>query len=230
MFSFSAFRRSLALAAALPLALSLTGCATSRSELQISAPATTPAVSVQSGKTVYIRSVKDARVFEESPSNPSTPSLGFDSLKSPDASTIKQRAIARKRNGFGQAMGDILLDEGQTVEGMVGNAIKSAFGEAGYAVINNSADAKPDTLIVDARIDKFWAWMKPGFWALTLSADIATDVSVGSQAGDKKLGGTVSSHAEHSRQTAMEGNWIELYQEALATYSANLKALLSEIR
>ena len=112
---------------------------------------------------------------------------------------------------------------------MVSNAIKTAFNESGYAVVSNN-EAQPETLFVDARIDKFWAWMKPGFWALTLTADVASDLNVTNRTGEKKLAGTVSSHVEHSRQTGMESNWIELYQEALANYTASLKAKISEIR
>ena len=216
--------------AAVPFLLVLGGCATDRSNLKIGQAETVQAVAPLTGKSVLVRNVRDARVFEEKPGNPSTPSMGFGDLASADAERLKKRAIGRKRNTFGQALGDVMLDEGQTVEGMVSKSIKDAFAESGYAIIDNPSLAKPETLIVDARIDRFWAWVKPGFWALTFSGDISTDLAVTTQTGERKLNTVVSSHAEQSRQTGVESNWIEIYDEALAIYRASLKSHISEIR
>jgi hypothetical protein len=88
----------------------LAGCATSRSEIRLSSPA--PAATPQATTTdraVVIRSVHDERVFEQAPDDPSTPSLGFEGA-SQASDDLKARAVGRKRNSFGKAMGDILLE------------------------------------------------------------------------------------------------------------------------
>ena len=89
-----------------------TGCATNRGTLEVNAQhqyVSNP----QSNHKVYIRNVVDNRVFEASPKEPSTPSLKYSEQITDKL--IKERAIARKRNGFGQALGDILLQAGNTV-------------------------------------------------------------------------------------------------------------------
>jgi uncharacterized lipoprotein YajG len=200
--------------------LLLGGCATSRSVLDVPAPAAREAAQAI-GKEVLVASVADRRSFETDPRSPDIPSLdpGED-----QGGAIKARAVGRKRNSFGKALGDILLKEGQTVETLVANSVRQAFAEKGYKVIERKEDAAPDTLFVEAAVDKFWSWMNPGFAAITLSTEISTDLAIRSPAQNQTM--TVSVKASGNYQTGMEGNWIEVINKALRAYVDELKAKL----
>ena len=191
----------------------LAGCATSRSELKLAGPEATPTAKVTKERAVVIRSVRDERKFAENPSDPSTPSLGSGgATQAGDA--IKARAFARKRNGFGQALGDVLLEDGQTVTGVVRDNLAAAFREAGYRVAPDAAAAGAKPLVVDVRVKKFWAWFTPGMMTITLAANIDTDVLI-SDGGAATL---VSVSARDDRMAATEGAWVEIAQKALAAY------------
>lgn len=199
-------------AAALVGCLLLTGCATSRSEIKLSTPAATEAVAPPSdGKRVVIRSISDDRVFEEKPKDPSTPSLGFGGAQAAPAD-VKARAIGRKRNTYGKALGDILLENGQTVEGVVRENLTLALQQAGYRVQGD--DASGDALPIDVHIKQFWAWFQPGFWAITLHAKISTEISAGGASAPI----TIEIHAEDKRQMATDTAWMEIIDQALKDY------------
>lgn len=191
----------------------LTGCATSRSEVTLATPtAMAGAKSPPNGKTIVIREVRDERTFEQAPAEPSTPSMG--SAGSSD--TERGRAVARKRNSFGQAMGDVLLQDGATVVGVVRQNITAAFEHAGYKVVPAGSTASPAPTTVDVSIKKFWAWMRPGFWALSFNSNIETIMS--------PVGGgtptTVSVSVSESRQLGTDAAWIDIVQKALGDYRA----------
>jgi len=207
--------------ASLSLALlMLGGCATSRSELDIAAPTSTQTIQTN-GKSVYINSVTDKRIFEVAPSSPNIPSLdpGAD-----QSDKVKVRAIGRKRNGFGQALGDILLKEGQTIESLTNTSIRQAFLEKGYKVIDRNDMTTKDTYVVDANIDKFWSWMNPGFASITLSTEISTELTIKSPEGTNRQ--TVSVKAADGFQTGMEENWVAVIKTALRGYVDDLKSKL----
>jgi hypothetical protein len=127
---------------------------------------------------------------------------------------VKARAIARKRGGFGQAMGDVLLEKGQTVTGLVKERLAAAFVQAGYRVIDDgTAGAVP--LVVDVRVKQFWAWFQPGFWAITLNANIETSIEA---AGSSAVPLQVKVHVEDSRQLATDSAWLEVVAKALEAY------------
>ena len=200
--------------------LVLGGCATSRSTLDIATPVSGPSAQTN-GKDVYINAVKDLRVFEAKPSSPNTPSLD-DSEDQSDK--IKARAVGRKRNGFGKALGDILLPEGKTVESLTVASIHKAFIDRGYRVVSDKSQITSSTYVIDADITKFWSWMNPGFWALTLSAEIATAITIKSPTGTERQ--TVSVKAADSFQTGAEDNWIEVINKALILYVDDLNRKL----
>lgn len=204
----------------------LTGCATSRSEVKLASPppAATPQ-SAPNGRTVVIRSVKDERVFQEAPGHPGTPSLGSGGA-SKAGDDVKARAVARKRNSYGQALGDVLLD-GQTVTGVVREHLAGAFRQAGYQVAEAAPAAAAATasapILVDVRIRKFWAWMQPGFWALTFNADMETLLEVSGTATPTN----VSVSTQESRQMGTDDAWVAVLQKALADYRAQAAAKLA---
>ena len=203
------------------LSCALGGCATSRSVIDIPTPSISNASQQSVGKDVFINPPKDKRVFEAAPASPSIPSL--DSSEN-SSDSIKARAIARKRNTFGKALGDILLPEGKTVESLTAASIRQAFQEKGYRVLDDKSKVSESTYIVDTELTKFWSWMNPGFWAITLSAEISTVLDIKSPAGTNRQ--TVSVKASDNFQTAMEGNWTEVINKALKIYVDDLKEKL----
>ncbi|MDH4100665.1 MAG: flagellar biosynthesis protein [Nitrospirota bacterium] len=205
---------SLARVLMLVLFAATVGCATSRSEIKIGSPAmTAPASSSSSAQVVVIRTVKDERTFEEAPRDPSIPSLGFEGATQA-LPEIKARAIGRKRNTYGKALGDIILESDQTVEGVIRESLWTTFQQAGYQVKKDISDAGSSPLIVDVKIRQFWAWFKPGFWAITLNTHITTDLIL---SGDT-LPVVVSVHAQEKGQMATDSSWIEIVEKALKEY------------
>ncbi len=146
------------------------------------------------------------------------PSLGSGGAAHASAD-IKSRAVGRKRNGFGKALGDVLLENGQTVEGVIRENLTAALQQAGYQVRSeNSAGTSP--LVVDVDIKQFWAWFQPGFWQITLNANIATDLHISGGASPT----IVSVHAEDKRQAATEGAWIHIIDKALQAFRTDVAA------
>lgn len=144
------------------LSLLFAGCATSRGELDVKIP---PQPEPAQGPAVRLGTITDARTFELKPDQPSIPSLKDGQI---DNAAIKSRAIARKRNGYGKALGDILLPEGRTVEQLAGEAITAAFRKAGYRVVGQNQPEFATATPVDAEVVEFWSWMTPGFAKITL--------------------------------------------------------------
>lgn len=196
----------------------LAGCATSRSEVALHSPTVVaPAATANAEeRVVVIGTVTDERTFEQAPSDPSTPSLGFGGADKATAD-IKARAIGRKRNSYGKAMGDVLLQSGHTVEGEIKENLTAAFTQAGYQV-KDPSDAGPAALTVDVHIKQFWSWFTPGVFTITLSSNIATDLAFkGAQAPM-----AVSTHVEDSYGGATETNWIEITDKGLDAYRAEV--------
>ena len=211
------------LAAALVLVLG--GCATTRSELRVASPVAAPASAPNANApAAFIRTVKDDRKFEQAPPEPSTPSLGLEGATQATAET-KLRAIGRKRNGYGRALGDVLLENGQTVESIVRENLAAALREAGYNVRSEAA-ADPRALIVDVRITKFWAWVQPGFWAITVKAEIATDVTLSNAASATM----VNVQLEDAKAIVTDSVWSETIDKALQAYRREAAQKLPNVK
>lgn len=149
---------------ALSTMLLLCGCATSRSVVQVG---TAPAYQVSNpDQGTAIRLVTtDERKFELAPATPDIPSLKDGEINNP---AITARAIGRKRNTYGRALGDVLLPEGQNVAQIVGEAIANGFRGAGYRVVTEGDPDFATATPVNAKIVQFWLWIDPGFWAITV--------------------------------------------------------------
>jgi len=198
-----------------------TGCATSRGIMPLTVPAAGEAQTSRN-VTVYISSVTDARVFESRPKSPDIPSLRGGSA-SQATEDIKARAIARKRNGFGKALGDILLPEDQTVSSVMREMVASAFRSAGYKV----ADSPANAVSLDVTIDKYWSWINMGAWALTITAHAETDIKA--TYPDKKTKTyKVFAKGSHRPQMASTANWQKAFRLMMEDYPARLGEALSK--
>lgn len=190
------------------------GCATSRSEVKLASPSESAgSFHVTKHTVVLVRSVEDERVFEDAPSSPSIPSIGHEGTSQASADT-KARAFARKRNGFGKALGEVLLEPGQTVASVVRDNVVAAFRQAGFRTTTDPREAGGSPMVVDVHVKQLWAWMQPGFWAITLKANIETDLKSNRSSSPVK----VSAHAEQSGMAATDSSWVEVLDAALKDY------------
>ena len=160
---------------------------------------------------------------ETNPSTPDIPSLDPDRLQTDD---IKARAIGRKRNGFGKALGDILLHEDQSITQAIKDTSQQAFREMGYKIITSEKDITNNTYIVDIEVNKFWSWINFGFWAVTLSTEISTNITLQEPSGfDNKL---IYVKASDTFQTGGGSNWIEVMNLGLKLYLDEIKIKYSD--
>jgi len=202
-------------------ALFLTGCATSRSVLDIAVPDVPNPDSLQAVKIVE---VIDKRVFAIKPNNPSIPSLQNDEVDDPK---ITRRAVARKRNGYGAALGDVLLPEGQTVEQLTRSALVNALRDSGYKVVSVGEAGYDAATPVGAEIQQFWAWMTPGFWQIKLEYKARIQLN-----GDWPLAGEnrmLNGDARIETSAAFESDWKKVLEAGLTDLIQNLKSMLKSI-
>lgn len=197
-----------------------TGCATSRGSVTLQvpdAPAATP-----TGKLAVIERVDDKRVFETDPRSPSTPSLKKGDAYSLDATQRKQ-AIARKRNTYGMALGDILLEGDQTVETLTVDLLTEGLEARGYRVVDG-AEAGADALRLQVDIDKFWAWFTPGFWTVAMEGQIHTAIHARDAGGEKRV--DVQGYGINRGGNARESNWLIAYERTFEDYAKKLQTAL----
>jgi hypothetical protein len=193
----------------------LSGCATSRS---VVAPQIDAVANPAQGIAVRIEKIDDARRFEVDPPEPSIPSL-MDNQIADDA--LRSRAIARKRNTFGKALGDVLLPEGQSVAKLTESAITRTFRAAGYRVLGVDDPDYAQAIPVSGRVEKLWAWFRPGFWALALEAnyEVTLSTTIAALQRNPKLTGQV----RNTMQIATEDDWSAIVTKALDDFSARLQ-------
>lgn len=202
------------------LSLALVGCATSRGTLDVGVALPS---NPSSGLAVRAPVVEDARHFEARPPDPSIPSLKNPGEIGDEA--ITSRAIARKRNGYGKALGDILLPEGESVEGVAGDAIVRAFRSAGYRVLSPSDPGYAGAIPVSARIDQFWAWVTPGFWAMAI--EFETRMNVTCDIGRFADGEEVRGYIRLKSAAVSSEKWRTTIERGLDDFSSALEASLA---
>lgn len=161
------FRGLLKLTCVMALLMFGSGCAVNRGILDIQVP---PASDPGSSNVVAITKITDSRKFELRPMDPSTPSLKDGQIDNP---AITSRAIARKRNGWGQALGDILLPEGRTVSDLVREAVTKALMEKGYSVAPSGSSGG---IPMEVDIEQFWAWTSQGGWSIHLMCESVLEI------------------------------------------------------
>ena len=197
----------------------MTGCATSRSHLDLNMPATAPLH--PNGRQVYVRSIVDKREFQDNPRSPAIPSLrGRASTASRE---LKSSAIGRKRNSFGKALGDYVLADGQTVQTVIYQATWNSLAALGYDVTNQREEAKPDAIVMDISIDKFWSWFAPGFSAINIKSDITTTDKIVSSTKGSERTFVIEAHAVNDYQIASNSNWKKTIAAALEEFTSKAK-------
>jgi len=198
------------------------GCATSRSVIAVP-PAAVNYDQAALQKVAVIQSIQDRRVFEDAPKQANIPSLKGGKASAADAE-LKAKAFARKRNGFGKALGDVVLENGQTVNALVEQRIQSALNKAGYKVVPAQSNIASD-LKLNVEIDKFWLWLQPGAWNVGLYSEIET--SIRSDLHTAPI--VVHSKSETRHAAVTDGAWLAALNKALDDYEAQLLAELKKM-
>lgn len=192
----------------------MVGCATNRGVIEIQ---DVPVANPSQGVGLKFSRISDNRAFELKPAQASTPSLKNGEIEDTE---ITSRAIARKRNGYGMALGDILLPEGRTVAEVVQNRLTKGFQENGYRVLT-PGDANYDSAIpLDVDINKFWGWMSPGFLSIGLNFQTAIDVTAPIKGLENSI--EVDSEVQKRFQTAAGRNWKTVIDLSLDELSADI--------
>ena len=113
-------------------------------------------------------------------------------------------------------MGDIALADDDTVTKRVRVLVEEGLRRKGYEISSNPAEVTS----IAISVDDFWAWMTPGFFALTFEVKISTSLNVSSTHGNITM--AVKSHGVNHGQFAKDGNWKEAFEPAFDEYLTNL--------
>lgn len=197
----------------------LAGCAATRSELDVPVekPTVTPTKAV-----VNIAEVTDKRHFEVDPRSPTTPSVRGGEI---DNKALTARAVGRKRGGFGNAWGDVVLPEGKTAAGLIAEVLAAALAEKGYAVVVRGSPEYDKALPLSAEVLKFWSWFSPGFATISVTNESLVRL-VGPwpvAENDREVAG----HAKiDSHMVITDSDWAELLKQGTQDLKKNVEAVL----
>ncbi len=195
--------------------MTLTSCATNRSVL-IFTPEE-PLSSTFLNKSAVIRSITDARQFMDKPPTPDIPSLGQGGVLKHN-SELRSRAVGRKRNGYGKALGDVFLEENNSVQNLVINTLANVLNKYGYKIYDINSPYPPETILVDITINKFWSWIDIGFWSIGIEAEIDTAVSITYDDNKTK---SISARTSNRVMAATDSAWKETIDLVLQDYKNN---------
>lgn len=192
-------------------AMLLSGCAMNVSTIEPDMRAFTLENKPSATATVFIREVKDKRVFAEN-------GRAYMPTWSNDGTHEEARAVGRKRNSFGMAEGGLVLPEGMPATEVVKKALSQALIDDGYKVVQNPSEVTDQTRVLDVDMDQFWCWVQMGFWALALNGDISAQVR---PEGEEPV--TVQSHVMRRSIAATDGGWLNVLNDAIHEFYLNAK-------
>lgn len=198
----------------------LSGCATSRSVVTLAdtkGPAAVTTAQPSNGPAVRIVNVEDKRVFVVQPKTPNLPSLQDGAI---DNKSITSRAIARKRSGYGQGLGDVLLPEGDTVVNHVTAALAEGFRQAGYRVLSPSDPGYDEATPVNAQILQYWTYMHVAFSHLTLQCD--SEIQFDTTLPALKSAPKVTASVTDGMMMVFESDWQAVASKGLQNLSTKL--------
>jgi hypothetical protein len=165
----------------------------------------------------------DARKFEAAPSEPSIPSLKEPAqINDPQ---ITSRALGRKRNGYGMAMGDVLLNPPQSASSLVGDALKAGLRDGGYRIVEANDPAYAAAPRINVRINEFWTWITPGFGSIKL--DNSTNLSIDGNLPALATPATVAVRETKEYFVIPESEWAPFIDSALAKVRDKVRTLVS---
>lgn len=188
------------------------GCALGTRVVPLSVPATT-ASAPPTKPSITVGPVTDARQFQNSPSDPSTPSINGDFNSMPRDQL--SRMIGRQRNAYGKALGDIALPSGRSVESETQALVEQGLRRRGYAIGAPGTSSNTATV----RVDQFWAWFSPGFWAVTFEARVTCTISLDVNGQSRTF--VVQGYGKETGQIGSDANWQAAYTQAFEDFLRN---------
>ena len=197
----------------------LSGCATSRGVIDVEEEAL---INPDNGFAFKFVRVTDKRDFQVSPRQADIPSLKNNEI---DDDSITSRAIARKRNTYGKALGDILLPEGKTVMSIVENRLANGLLENGYRILYPEDAGYDSATPVEVDIKKFWGWFSPGFWSIGIN--FQTSILVIAPVNGLESGVVFESEVQERFQVASGSNWEKVINSSLRELSKEIQRALS---
>ncbi|MBC3949557.1 flagellar biosynthesis protein [Pseudomonas folii] len=209
--------KHLKIAALLMLSTVLFGCVSSRSVIDVQ----TPQSPNGTGQKVTITAI-DERRFETAPKQADTPSLKH--AEEISDKKITERAIGRKRNSYGMAMGDVLLPEGKTVSQLIAKSVAEGYRKAGYQVVE-AAEKNGETQAVTVHITEFWSWFSPGAFSIAVNNKARLNITSTGQPSPISL----ITDKRESMQLVVESDWKVITEEGLqAITEATVKELCAK--
>lgn len=198
----------------------LSACAVNRSEIAIQ-----PQTSTQpTGSLVaVVMEPVDARRFEVAPASPAIPSLK-ESNQIGDKQ-ITSRALARKRNSYGAALGDVLLTPPQTVSSLIASAVKAGLNDSGYRVLDANDPGYAAAPKVNVRIVEFWTWVTPGFAQIKL--DNVTELVLEGNLPPLSTPAAISLRETKGYGAIFESDWGPFIDSSLVKIREQVRTLMA---
>jgi len=127
--------------------------------------------------------------------------------------------IGRQRNGYGAAMGDVALPEGETVVTKMKQLVVEGLEARGHSIASEGGDYE-----IDVQIDEFWGWFTPGMFTVSFEARIKSEITLSDGSEDKTF--VVRGYGINKGQVASDANWQLAYSRAFEDFLKNLDAEL----
>ncbi len=195
----------------------LTGCAVGRRTINL--PIQTNPAGTENKGEIFIGKIEDGRIFQNNPSDPSTPSIDGDVHTLTEQQ--KGRMIGRQRATFGNALGDVALPANDSVVTRTRRLLQEGFKKRGYSIASNSNSPNMAT----ATINQFWGWFTPGFWTITFEARINCNITLTNSDGPKSL--PVQGWGRVQGQVGRDENWQLAFKRAFQDFLSKLDTQLA---
>lgn len=196
-------------------AISLSGCVLSTAEIR---PQLEHVENPISTKTVFIESVVDVRQFELAPKQPSEPSVEYK--KDLSNKKLLAQAIGRKRDGFGRAVGMVLLPQDVAVTDVFRDVVSNAFKQNGYRVLTVTDPGYESARHVSVKINKYWSWFYTPFTAPSLACHVEAEIKTSLNGFENGI--IITGDATNPRASEREKYWVDITSAGLSDFNKNL--------
>jgi hypothetical protein len=196
--------------------IALSGCVAGRRTLDLPVP--TLSVGPANGMSVAVNEPVDQRLFENKPKSPSTPSVDGDinNFSKEQLSLM----IARQRNTYGAAMGDVALPAGTSVQAKMQTLVENGLKARGFEIGSGS-----DTdLTADVEIKEFWGWFTPGMFVVKFEARVSAKVTIRNSEHERSI--IADGYGMNKAQIASDANWQLAYERAFNDFLQDFKRKL----
>jgi hypothetical protein len=194
-----------------------TGCVVGRRTIDLPLP---QAISNTPTKgQIAVSGVKDARIFQNRPPEPSTPSIDGDVATLTDDQQALM--IGRQRNTYGMALGDVALPANTSIKAKTRSLVEEGLRRHGYDVTSNASAANKAEIVVV----EFWGWSTPGMFTIPFEARVSCTIDVTVDGKTTRI--VVNGYGINHAQMASDANWQKAYTLAFNDFLVKLDAALA---